>query len=467
MLPQTRPRLIVPQRDGSLRYLSLIMAGALALAPTTSTASTPLGFVDQPQVTGLERPVGFTFLPDGRILIVEQLSGAIRAAENGVVSTLTVVPDLVAGGEQGLLGIAVDPRWPAAPYIYVHFTRAGFPSTICVTRYALGDDFERGGGGLSIDPASRFDVLNDIPNDDPIHNGGTLRFGPDRMLYVSIGDDAIACRSQDTTSLNGKILRLDVRNLPDGPGGPADKALLAPADNPFASHPDPNARLVWAMGLRNPFRFNIHPTTGEVFVADVGQDEWEELDIASTPGLNYGWPWREGPWSLGMCGENADSGFVEPTQAFDHGEMSAIISGSVYTRNGGRHQFPPEYDGDFFFSDYGSGNLLRLENTAGVWSIAPPVIGQPSSRVWADGLITASDYSIGPDGALWYASNRFEGSLNRIAYVFGIDEEEPPPGPDVGPEDPVYYDLQGRRVDDPKQNGLYFTRTGKRKVVLR
>src|SRR5439155_11712390 len=108
------------------------------------------------------------------------------------------------------------------------------------------------------------------------------------------GEDAAACAAQDTVTLRGVILRLDVTRLPAGSGS-APRALVAASGNPFAASADSNARLVWEYGLRNPFRFQVDPQTGELWIADVGESRWEELDRATSGGGDFGWPYREGP----------------------------------------------------------------------------------------------------------------------------------------------------------------------------
>ncbi len=445
------------------------IAACLALfllsAPAVAPAATPTDFIDELRASGLSEPVGMAFLPDGRLLVVEQFSAAIKMVRNGVVSTLTVVPNVQTGGEQGLLGIAVDPRWPFQPHIYVHYTFAELPGTIRISRFTLsGDLTNTENGSLTLIPGLRYDLITDIANDFTNHNGGTVRFGPDGMLYVSLGEDARACLAQDSTELNGKILRLDVTRLPITPGGPPARSLITPPDNPFVNHPNANARLVWAMGLRNPFRFHIDAPTGDLFIADVGQSAWEEIDHATGPGLNFGWPWREGPDPLGACGSGPTTGFTPPIHAFDHDIMTVAISAGLYRRNGGALQFPYSYEGDYFFSSYYDGALYRLKESGGSWFIAPQVPGQ-TGLAWATGLQNAADFAIGPDGGLWYCRQGV-GTVRRISFI-GVTAVDPAPLPGPDPEDRAYYDLQGRRVDEPKQNGLYFTRDGRRKVVLR
>jgi glucose/arabinose dehydrogenase len=186
--------------------------------------------------------------------------------------------------EDGLLGIAVDPRWPARPYVYVHYTAAS-SYNIKVVRYALAGDLAgTGDGRLTLDPASRREILPDLPNDSVEHNGGTLLFGPDGMLFVALGDDRVSCAAQDIHQLRGKILRLRVAGVADGGGpGPA-YATLDPLDNPFSGDEDPRARLVWQYGLRNPWSFDIDRQSKQVAIADVGNARFEEVDVTLAAG---------------------------------------------------------------------------------------------------------------------------------------------------------------------------------------
>ena len=120
-----------------------------------------------------------------------------------------------------------------------------------------------------------------------------MRFGPDGMLYDSMGDDASGCPAQDDATLHGVILRLDVSRLPSTPGGPPTIDVITPADNPQIASGNLNTRLIWAWGLRNPFRFQIDPTNGVLYIGDVGESQFEEIDRAPVGGLNFGWPYFE------------------------------------------------------------------------------------------------------------------------------------------------------------------------------
>jgi glucose/arabinose dehydrogenase len=263
-----------------------------------------------------------------------------------------------------------------------------------------------------MDAASRYDLVTSIPDNANNHNGGTVRFGPDGMLYVSLGEDAQPCAAQDTSSLRGVILRLDVTRLPEGPGGPPPAALITPAGNPFPNG-SLNARVIWAYGLRNPFRFHIDPVTGALFIADVGQDTWEEADFAPQAGMNFGWPIREGNAAYNAACP-AVGALTAPILTFDHDEGSSVMSAGVYRRPPtSRNGFPLGYEGDYFCSDYYTGFMWRMKRTGTAWAVAPAVPGQPSSTHWGSGFETVSDYLVGADGALWYCSQS-GGQVRRV-----------------------------------------------------
>src|SRR5262245_13659418 len=419
-----RPRLLMAA--------ALLTAAIFSASTATAQLALPTDFVEEMVFHGLDQPTGMALLKDGRILVVEKVSARIRLIVNGAVSALdplVTVPGVESVMlEEGLLGIAVDPGWPARPYIYVHYNYSGLPN-LRISRYTVGGDLTfTANGSLTIDAATRYDILTDLPDATPYHNGGALRFGADGMLYISLGDDDNGCQAQDLTILAGKILRIDVSRLPAGGGGPPAKTLITPiTGNPFATHPNPNARLVYHWGMRNPFRFAIDPQTGAMLIGDVGEDTREELDYVTVPGSNLQWPIYEGeiPGPLTCTGVDSSALWTPPIYTYSHDEGASVVPGVIYRRPGSTSQpFPPEYEGDVFYCDVYSSWIRRLKKVGGQWiTVAAP--GQPNETDWAveqDGAIVATDWLRAPDGSLYICRlaslfTQGPGEIVRIRYT--------------------------------------------------
>lgn len=414
-----------------------VLAALLVLAhPPAARAqyAVPAGFTFEqilfPPYGG--SPIGFAFLPDTRVLVIEKQSGNVRVKlpADSTSSLIGTVPDVIGtGAENGMLGIAVDPAWPSRPYLYVYYNHTG--GTLYLTMYTVtGDLTDAGSNNLSL--TAPYHLLTDVPDNNPVHQAGTLRFGPDGMLYLSQGDDSNPCAAQDLSVLGGGILRLDVSAMPGVGTGPPPRADITPVDNPF-SGPDDNARLVYAWGLRNPFRFTIDSATGDLFIGDVGHDAFEELDMiphASGGGQNFGWPQLEAltPWtgcpSCSSCG--LGNTFTDPIHSYPHiGDIHTIVAGPRYRPvPGGASNFPAGYDGSVFFLRIFEGSVRRLVDTGSGWDFAPPVPGQPTALDWAIVPTQVSDCQVGPDGAL-YMMNVFgigtARGLWRLGWVGGLD----------------------------------------------
>lgn len=397
----------------SARRAAWVLAlGALpAHALPPGAPALPSGFTFEHVVPGpfVGEPTGFAFLPDGRALVIERDTGSIRLAARGGAEAVWITD--VEGsdgstGERGLLGIAVDPAWPQRPYVYVYHSHVSHRGHVTRLR-AAGDLADPASTVLSLGETRT--VFDRGPDFAPWHHGGSVRFGRDGMLYVSLGDNLSRCDAQGFASLAGTLLRLDVSRLPDGAGGPPPLWEITPFDNPVRG-PMPLPRLVWARGLRNPFRFTVDPLTGDLFVGDVGEARWEEvnrLPFRGTGGWNLGWPIREGPEPSGL-GESCGVGerFAEPVFAYPHDPAtpSAIVCGPVYRippGASGPPWFPPEYESDLFLVDHSSGVIRRLAGAGSVWALAPPAAGQPTPEHWAEGIESMADFQQGPDGALW------------------------------------------------------------------
>jgi glucose/arabinose dehydrogenase len=324
---------------------------------TVSAFPDPTGFTWAPVVSGLSSPVDLTSVPDGsgRLFVVEQ-PGLVRIVENGALlpTPFLDVRDRVesGGNEQGLLGLAIHPDYASNGFFYVNYTaRQGGGDTV-IARFAVS-----AGDPNLADPGSE-KVLLGVDQPYRNHNGGGMAFGPDGYLYISLGDGGSANdpegRAQSLDTLLGKLLRIDV----DG-GDP----YAIPADNPFAGgggEPE-----IWLYGLRNPWRFSFDRLTGDLYIADVGQGQWEEIDFlaAGAPGgANYGWDFREGAHPFE--GEPpAGLELVDPIFEYQHGFGCSVTGGYVY-----RGQALPEWRGIYVLADYCSGRVWGLLRGAdGAW----------------------------------------------------------------------------------------------------
>jgi glucose/arabinose dehydrogenase len=293
----------------------------------------------EPVASGLSSPLYLTApTADPRLFIVEQ-PGRIRIVRNGeLLSTpfLDITDRVSNGGERGLLSVAFHPNYAANGFLYVDYTDPRGDTRI--ERYTVSSDPDRA------DPASG-KLLLTIKQPYANHNGGLVLFGPDRMLYIGMGDGGSGGdpmgNGQNRQSLLGKMLRIDV----DG-GDPYG----IPADNPFVGRTDAKPE-IWALGLRNPWRFSFDPTTHLLYIADVGQNRWEEVDVVSDKegGLNYGWNIMEGPacYRTSNCDQ---TGLTLPIYSYGHDEGCSITGGYVY-----RGSAIPVVVGHYFFADYCNG----------------------------------------------------------------------------------------------------------------
>ncbi len=351
---------------------AVLIAGTAAAEPRPAAA----GFRSQRIAAGLVEPTAMAFAPDGRLFVCEQ-AGALRVVKGGVLLAEPFLAlEVSSAGERGLLGIAFDPDFGANGHLYLHFTRPSDPAHNRVSRFTADGD--------RVAPESELPIL-DL---DPLgaatrHNGGAIHFGPDGMLYVATGDNADPANSQTLSNRHGKLLRL----RRDG---------TIPDDNPFYDEAEGDRRAIWALGLRNPFTFDIQRGTGLLFVNDVGEHAWEEIHRGA-PGANYGWPELEGPGD--------DVRFEAPVHAYAHGGSGAgrraIAGGAFYDPD--TLQFPAGYEGDYFFSDYVGGWIRRRDGASGAVSL------------FADGLATPVDLKVGPDGAL-YCLDHGAGAVYRFSY---------------------------------------------------
>ncbi len=379
-------------------------------------ATTPIAFVD----------------PDdgrGRRLIATQQGSILVWRGN----TQTILPTpfldlrddvggpVLDGGERGLLALAVDPDYATTGHVYVFYTRrnlgSGTTGDVVIERYTrsiLDPDVA--------DLASATTILV-IDHPDSNHNGGWLAFGPDGFLYISTGDGGGGCDGgagtngdgQRNSTLAGKMLRIDVRGIDGGAGAPDDCGVgtpnyTVPSTNPFFGQ-EPACDEVWALGLRNPFRFSFDRTTGDLYVGDVGQNKWEEINLqaAATPApVNFGWVCREGcetagndesGCSTGGCLADggttcqfprAVGGFWDPILCHHNGGWGSIMGGYRY-----RGTQVPSIIGDYFYSDAFCGQIWKTT------TLDPTNPAAITSSCWASGFGGIFGFSEDRNGELY------------------------------------------------------------------
>jgi glucose/arabinose dehydrogenase len=341
--------------------------------------------------SGLKNPLYLTS-PSGdpRLFIVEQ-AGRIRIVENGkLLSTpfIDIAGKVKSGGEQGLLSVAFHPDYAKNGFLYVNYTDKNGDTRI--ERYQVASNSDRA------DPDSA-KLLLKIEQPYANHNGGLNLFGHDGMLYIGMGDGGAAGdphgNGQNLKTLLGKMLRIDVNK-----GDP----YAIPSDNPFAGRKDARAE-IWAYGLRNPWRYAFGRKENLLYIADVGQNKIEEINVvpAAQKGLNYGWNILEGSscFSLLFSPSCKKSGLVLPVLEYDHDQGCSVIGGFVY-----RGRAIPELAGHYFYSDYCTGFLKSFIYTNGKAT---------EQRTWNVGEI-GNVLSFGEDaaGELYILSDK--GSVYRL-----------------------------------------------------
>ncbi len=361
-------------------------------ATPDSRASASPGPLVEPAVSLLEvdtfdQPVQLVTRPgDDRWYVAEQPGRLVVGSDEGSEIALDISDLTDANGEQGLLGVAFHPTEPLA---YLDYTDSSGDTVVAE---------------FAVDPVSGLldrDSLREVLTvDQPYsnHNGGQLAFGPDGYLYIGLGDggsrDDPERSALDLGSRLGKILRIDPRRA----GG---QPFTVPADNPFVDSGDADPT-IWSYGLRNPWRFSFDAATGDLWIADVGQGEFEEIDHAPAAdgagrGVNFGWSAFEGfePFNADQPTDAA----VPPVYVYDHSDGRCSVSGGVVVRDSP----VPDLDGWYVFGDYCTGEIWALDPSAG--SDAPRVVPIGS-------LPGLAAVNAGPDGEVYAVSNA--GPIARI-----------------------------------------------------
>jgi len=294
------------------------------------------------------RPVDIGPYPDGRLYVAMQdgpiVVGWPDSEPTHVLADLSEALGEEPDGEQGLLSVALDPQFESTGHMYVYYAPAHEPLTR-LSRFTVLDDLA--------DPASE-EVVLEIEQPYTNHNGGTVLFGQDGMLYLSVGDGggpsdpAVNRRSQDMATLHGTVLRLDVTE------STVDEPYRIPSDNPFIDEPDTLSE-IWAYGLRNPWRMAVDPLTGTLWVGDVGENRFEEVNVV-VPGGNYGWNDLEGEHCFPPEADcDIDVDMVPPVLTYSHEEGCSISGAAVYRGS------VPLLAGKFLYGDFCNGDLWGMD----------------------------------------------------------------------------------------------------------
>ena len=341
--------------------------------------SFPTGFSQVLVANGLSSPTSMAFAPDGRIFVTQQ-GGQLRIIKNGaLLAQPFVTVSTTASGERGLDGVAIDPNFATNKYVYVFYTLSTGARNR-VSRFTANGDVAVAGSELVV---LDLDPLSSATN----HNGGSMQFGPDGKLYIGTGENANTSWAQNLDSYHGKILRIN----PDG---------SVPAGNPYTTGSAQRQR-VWSWGLRNPFTLSFQPGTGRLFVNDVGQVYWEEINEATTANKNFGWAWEEG------MGTNP--AYTSPIYTYEHqstgGDGCAITGGTFF--NPSSTNYPASYVGKYFYMDY-CGNWIKMLTLSG---------STATSAGFATNIAgSAVSIKTGTDGNLYFLS-RNNSAIYKISYT--------------------------------------------------
>ncbi|HSK67096.1 MAG TPA: PQQ-dependent sugar dehydrogenase [Anaerolineales bacterium] len=347
--------------------------------PTPSAFPDPNAYQWQMIASGLQRPVDLQPDGSGRLFVIEK-AGRIRILENGQLlnEPFLDITDRVGsrGNEQGLLGLAFHPQYEENGWFYVNYTDTNGDTVLA--RFQVSNDANRS------DPGSELRLLG-VDQPYPNHNGGALAFGPDGYLYAGLGDGGAAGdpqgNAQSLDTLLGKILRLDVDS-----GEP----YAIPGDNPFGNE-------IWAYGLRNPWRLSFDTATGDLYIGDVGQGEWEEIDFlaaGSAGGANFGWDHREGAHDYEGGGP---AGMIDPVAEYSHPEGGCSVSGGYVYRGA-----LPEWNGIYLYGDYCTGII---------WGLFRSIAGWQEQQLF-DVDVTITSFGQDENGEVYLVSD--SGSIHRL-----------------------------------------------------
>ena len=336
----------------------------------------PSGF-SQVQVATIYYPTSLAFAPDGRIFATEK-AGVVKIIKNGsALPTPFLKVAVDQNGERGLSSIAIDPDFNNNHFVYIYYTTTSGTIHNRLSRFTANGD-------VSV-PGSELVILDFEPSVNSIHNSGGMAFSSDGKLYLAVGNDNVNTNSQDLTNYKGKILRINT----DG---------SVPAGNPFTG--SESAKRIWAYGLRNPWTISTQPGTNRLFVDDVGEATWEEINDATVGGKNFGWSLAEG--------NSTNPAFTNPLYTYHHGptgtDSGCAITGGTFF-NPPLTNYPSQYTGNYFFIDYCNHWINYLDFSSGV-----------QKHNFATALPFACNYlKVGNDGNLYYFAIG-QNALYKIIY---------------------------------------------------
>lgn len=380
-----------PRATRALLAAALLMLATSALAASAAgTWPRADGLRASPVVRGLRAPLFVTSPPgDPRLFVVEQ-PGRIRVVRDGKLLErpfLDLTDRVGYGGERGLLGLAFHPLYARNGFFFVNYTdKNGDTQIVRFKAGAISDVADR---------SSASPVLS-VEQPYANHNGGMIAFAPDGKLWVGMGDGGSGGdpqgNGQNPATLLGKMLRLDVDQAP----------YVIPPDNPFANRSGARGE-IWAMGVRNPWRFSFDRGAPLVYVADVGQNAWEEVNVApvSSAGLDYGWNRREGLHAFRASPPRPNT--LDPVEEYAHSEGCSVTGGYVY-----RGRAMPQYAGTYFFADYCRGWVRSFR--------------------WANGRVSERrEWNLGPLGSITSFGEDAAGELYVTSDDGSVYRLEAPP----------------------------------------
>lgn len=379
------------EKSGFFAPWTLLFALLLAACRAEIAGAQPVIALEQ-VATGLDSPLAITSTgSDGRLFITLQRGVVVILDGTRILPQpfLDIRGLVLSGGERGLLSVAFHPRYRENGFFYVNYT--DLSGDTVVARYKVSSNPDLADSGSSL-------TLLRIGQPFPNHNGGQLQFGPDGYLYIGMGDGGSGGdpenRAHNLNELLGKMLRIDVDHVSQG------RPYAIPPSNPFVGRGGAREE-IWALGVRNPWRFSFDRATGDLWIADVGQVKWEEVHLqpaASQGGENYGWRLMEGAHCFNPASGCNNGSLVLPVIEYNHGEGCSITGG--YRYRGGRY---PRLYGLYFYGDFCTGFVWTAVESDGRWI---------ATRVLETGL-SISTFGEDAEGEI-YVAGLSEGKIFRI-----------------------------------------------------